>query len=72
MRVWPNLKAAVAKELSMEGLMEGSYRLLYPSITGRMSSSSMYSTPTTIGSHSLYVMCWNDQILEEIAAINWN
>ena len=53
MRVWPNLKAAVAKELRMVGLMVESYLLLYPARTGRMSSSSMYSTPRMIGSHSL-------------------
>ena len=41
MRECPNLKAAAAKELRMLGLTLVSYLLLYPYVTGRMSSSAM-------------------------------
>ena len=40
-RVWPNLKAAVANELRMAGLMDDEYLLLKPVLRGRMSSWSM-------------------------------
>ena len=56
-RVWPNLKAAEANTLVMVGLTVGSYLVLYPYGTGRMSSWPMKSVPRTIGSHSLYVVC---------------
>ena len=52
--VWPNLNAAVAKELRMLGLMAASYLVLrLGPASGRMSSSSMKCAPSTPGSHSL-------------------
>ena len=59
MSVCPNLKAAVAKLLRIVGLILALYFWLCPWLTGNMPSSAMKSVPTTTGSHSLYVMCWN-------------
>ena len=51
--MWPNLKAAEAKTLVMVGLIVGSYLVLCPYGTGRMSSWAMKSVPRIIGNHSL-------------------
>ena len=52
-KLWPNLKAAVAKTFVMDGFTLSSYCLLNPESAGFIWKASIYVIPRIIGNHSL-------------------